>query len=139
MRLLRAASVHRIAACSSCGGIMQCWQCYLSVNNMFISLAPHAAAQAVQPGGHTSLSPCAGRLPAPADGGFQETGGLLVYEDTALLKGPSVAPGGGLQYAEQDAADAGVDETRGFVLYEDTALLQCPGSPAGGHVWPCLL
>ncbi|KAK9825089.1 hypothetical protein WJX74_007567 [Apatococcus lobatus] len=65
----------------------------------------------------------------PGDGlatGVEETGGLLVYEDTALLGGTGQRSSGFMGTAGGDA-----DETQGFVLYEDTALLQPPASPAG--------
>ena len=58
--------------------------------------------------------------------GVEETGGLLVYEDTALLGGQAQQSAGFAGTASRDA-----DETQGFVLYEDTALLQPPTSPAG--------
>ena len=58
--------------------------------------------------------------------GVEETGGLLVYEDTALLQGTGQQSPGLGGWASGDA-----DETRGFVLYEDTALLQPAASPAG--------
>ena len=66
-------------------------------------------------------------------GRADETGGLLVYDDTGLLGGP--APGLGPQsFARSPAGSPGgppADETQGFVLYEDTALLQGGPNPAG--------
>lgn len=69
-----------------------------------------------------------GSMPAHHDSaaGVEETGGLLVYEDTALLGGQAQQSPGFAGKAGEDA-----DETQGFVLYEDTALLQHPTSPAG--------
>ena len=58
--------------------------------------------------------------------GVEETGGLLVYEDTGLLQGRGQQSPGFVEEASGNA-----DETQGFVLYEDTALLQPAASPAG--------